>query len=244
MARLQHLTALSLHPENAPDWPPAGLAYSALTTSSNLVHLAIGDTSCPHGVWPYMFPTSRKLPHLTALELRAVNNDCADLPSWYASDLTNLVGCCPSLYAAGFLSLQHGPCVSELRKLTALTRLSLYYCQDDPDNFEGSMRGLAAVTRLRDLDVLHDTADVKVASLLPLTSLTALTKLRAQLDSAFDRAVYISLTTKMQVSQSSRDPLHGQGLWHLVPVGLMMVTLGIIVTAGHSTLYKGTYRCQ
>jgi hypothetical protein len=232
MARLQHLTELALHPENEPDWPPAGPAYSALTASSRLVQLTICDTSCPQGVWPYVFPTSRKLPHLTALELRPVNNDCADLPSWSAADLRNLVSCCPSLCAAGALSLQHGPCVSELHKLTALTRLRLYYCQDDPDSFEGSMRSLAAVTRLRDLEVLHHTADVIVASLLPLTSLTALTKLRAQFDSAFEHGVHISLSTKMQVSQSSMDPLHAQGLWHLFPVGLMMVTLAMLVTAG------------
>jgi hypothetical protein len=203
MSRLQHLTSLSLHPEDDPYWPPAGPAYSALTASSKLVQLEICDTSFPKGVWPYMFPASRKLSHLTALELRGETNYIAALSLCSASDLSNLVSCCPSLCAVGALWLHHGLHVSELHKLTALTRLRVHYYPDDPDCFEDSMRGLAAVSRLQDLEVLHVGSYVKVASLLPLTKLTALTRFQAHIDTGSRLRMDIKLSTKTQVSPSN-----------------------------------------
>jgi hypothetical protein len=73
--------------------------------------------------------------------------------------------------------LEHGTHVSELQKLKGLTELCVYYCIGSVAAFEQSLKGLAAVTQLRRLHVELDSQDLSTASLLPLTRLTALTKL-------------------------------------------------------------------
>ena len=64
-----------------------------------------------------------------------------------------------------------------MRKLTALTNLSVYYDLTSPESFGESVRGLAAVTQLRRLKLVHVSQKIHAASLLPLTRLTALTDL-------------------------------------------------------------------
>jgi hypothetical protein len=176
---LQHLTRLSILPEpiSALKWPPAGPAYSALTTSSNLVHLALTDITCPEGIWPHVFPAARKLPHLTAFSMHAIcMPDCPVLcPTWGAADLSSLVSCCPGLCDIEALSVQPGAHVSELRKLTALTHLLIDF--KGPDSFDESVRGLAGLDQLHFLELVQVSPTFKVASLLPLTSLTALRQL-------------------------------------------------------------------
>jgi hypothetical protein len=156
-----------------------------------------------------MFTTSSKLPHLTALELRGETDyNIAALSLCSASDLSNLVSCCPGLCAAGALWLRHGLHVSELHKLTALTRLRVHYYPEDPDCFQELMRGLAAVSRLQDLEVLHVGSRVKVASLLPLTNLTALTKFQAHIDTPDRLGMDIKVSIKTQVSRWNMQPSH------------------------------------
>ena len=179
LAQLQHLTRLSILPEpiSALKWPPAGPAYSALTASSSLVYLALTDVTCPEGIWPHVFPAARMLPHLTAFSVHAICMPDVPVlcPTWGAADLSSLVSCCPGLCDIDALSVQPGVHVSELHKLTALTHLLVDF--KGPDSFDESVRGLAGLKQLHFLELVQVGPTFKVASLLPLTSLTALTRL-------------------------------------------------------------------
>lgn len=93
------------------------------------------------------------------------------------ADFSSLVGCCPGMCRVDALFLQPGLHVSELHKLTALTRVCLHNMSDSPGSCGESARGLAAVTQLRHLDLRQLSQSFKIASLLPLTSLTSLTRL-------------------------------------------------------------------
>jgi hypothetical protein len=70
--------------------------------------------------------------------------------------------------------------VSELHKLTALTFLGVVYGRDSASAFQQSLKGLAAVTQLQELSVFLDSTELTAASLLLLTSITALTKLEVR----------------------------------------------------------------
>lgn len=72
LARLHHLTKLHLHRSLDPDWPAAGPAYPALAASSSMVELTLYFNTVgvlPAGVWQYVFPAGRKLPHLRDLNI-------------------------------------------------------------------------------------------------------------------------------------------------------------------------------
>jgi hypothetical protein len=188
LSRLQHLTSLSLLPANRIQWPPAGPAYSALTASSSLVQLVLCHTGMPDGVWQHVFPAACRLPFLTRLDLESAKNAShwvALAPSWDDADFCRLVSCCPNLCEVGGMTLKvelhfsglhnehHELRVPELQKLTCLTRLRVRLDTWDNDHYGVCMRGLAAVTQLRHLTVAAG-AGFSAASLLPLTSLTAL----------------------------------------------------------------------
>ena len=183
MTRLQHLTRLSLQPsavrrmQDGPFWPQPGPIYSALTASSRLVHLGLPFTKAG-GIWPHVFASAQQLSHLISLHLQD-GFFPSDLTSrWGAADVASLVSSCPSLRYVGSLSMQHGVHVSELRKLTALTRLDVRYCSKlTHDEVEKSTTGLACVTQLRSLDVKLYIRWMTMDVLLPLTHLTALTYL-------------------------------------------------------------------
>jgi hypothetical protein len=87
LARMQHLTRLSLEADNVVEWPAAAPAYSALTARSSLVELEFLDAYFAHGVWPHVFPASQKLPHLTSLVVwGSVNQDgLITPPPWVCS---------------------------------------------------------------------------------------------------------------------------------------------------------------
>jgi hypothetical protein len=181
MARLQSLTRLIIAPVSIA-LPPPGPAYSALTASSSLVELDLSDAELPTGVWPYVFPSSCKLPHLTSLLFGAWHDNIDDAvvthPRWSAADFPSLVSCCPSLRCVENMFLQPGLHVSELHKLTSLTHVGLYYSSDSGDGCSEIIRGLAVISQLHSLDMETQTPEffeLPMASLLPLISLTALT---------------------------------------------------------------------
>jgi hypothetical protein len=74
--------------------------------------------------------------------------------------------------------MQHGRHVSELQKLTALTSVHLLFYEGDADEFGESFQGLASVTQLREVVLALDEEDFSRGWLLPLTRLTALTRLQ------------------------------------------------------------------
>jgi hypothetical protein len=183
IGRLQHLTALLLDTlEGLGDWPPPGPAYNAFTGSSSLVSVTLDELKLPEGVLPYVFPAARKLPHLTTVCIQDFV-DTADggaTPAWSPADLSSLMECCPNLGNIDRAFLHTGPHVSELHKLTALTRLDVVFVPGDLPAYEESLRGLAAITQLQDLSFEMTRNNLTVGSLLPLTDLTALTSLSCE----------------------------------------------------------------
>jgi hypothetical protein len=178
MARLQHLTALSLQPSNGLPWLPVGAAYAALTASSSLVCLEVCHTRCPEGIWQHVFPAGRVLQHLTSFSLLdARDAEGAPLPgpAWGAADLASLVSCCSNLRSIAGMPLQPGRHVSELHKLSALTHLGVQYGQGA---LGVSVSGLAAVTQLQKLDLTLGCQACPATALLSLTSMSALTEFR------------------------------------------------------------------
>jgi hypothetical protein len=177
MSRVQQLTRLWLHMDGFA-WPPPSPAYSALTASTTLVELELVDPTLPAGIWPHMFPPMRQLPDLTKLIVGSMWVVHNPLPAWGAADLSSLVSCCPNLWEGLNMLVQPGLHVSELHKLTALRRLDLVYSPgSSAASLEDSVKGLAAITQLKFLDVWLDSPDLTGASFMPLTSLTALKKL-------------------------------------------------------------------
>jgi hypothetical protein len=190
MTRLQRLTRLSfkLHPRAGIKWPADAPAFSALTASSNLVHLEILNVRWPEGIWRHVFSPQHKLLHLTCL---IFSQRAAPVPSWGVLEISSLVSCCPSLCQAGMLTLQPGLHVSELHKLTALTSLTVSCPCDGGDDGGGDgvqplvggdgvephVLGLAAVTQLKRLVLKQASQEFQAVSMLPLTRLKALTKM-------------------------------------------------------------------
>jgi hypothetical protein len=173
MTHLQHLMHLEVYIDG---WPVAGPAYSGLTASSSVVELGIDQVNLRVGVWPHVFPATRKLLHLTFLHFGSA--DWLNVPSaWGAEDMRWLVECCPKLHRLYSIAVQHGPHVSELHKLSALTSLDVLYAGSDAAAFEGSVKGLVPITYLRHLGIVLERDAVTISSLLPLTSMTALTSL-------------------------------------------------------------------
>jgi hypothetical protein len=77
--------------------------------------------------------------------------------------------------------VQHGLHVSELHKLTALTRLCVTYEDSQLSLIDDSLRGLAELTQLHFLRLEINTGDdLAPGVFLPLTSLTGLTALEYQ----------------------------------------------------------------
>jgi hypothetical protein len=163
------------------------------------VRLEFCPTECPDGIWQYVF-ASHKLLHLTELKLpdTAEWGEGVPYPSWGAADISSLISCCPNLRVAETLSIQPGLHVSELHKLTALTCLSVNIDRPDWFEYEGSVSGLAAVTQLRRLIVGLGSDTVKVARLLPLTSLTALRLLAVEVNNV-DEDEHLWLDTPVSV---------------------------------------------
>jgi hypothetical protein len=134
-----------------------------------------------------MFPAAHKLPHLKYLYVN-IESDFwgSGSPSeWGSAHVSSLVSCCPNLCLIDELDMQLGPHVSELHKLTALTKLRAMYGSGDLPACQQSLRGLAALTQLRELS-FEFSAEVTVASLLPLTSLTALTEFECHWQPSLD----------------------------------------------------------
>ena len=105
----------------------------------------------PSQSWPHVFAASQTLPHLTSLLLRGavIDGGLITHPPWCAADLSSVVRCCPSLCRVETDRLQPGLHVSEMHKLTALTKLRLgYYDVDTSGSLCECVRGIASLTQL------------------------------------------------------------------------------------------------
>lgn len=151
---------------------------------------------------------TRKLPHLTSLVLEDTIGLGGALlgPLWGAADISCLVSCCPNLASIETMYLQPGLHVSELYKLTDLTRLHVYYRLFGADSIDESVLGLAAVTQLQYLS-LRVSPNLSFGSLLPLTSLTALKRLEVQRSTSADVANQFVAYSTTQVSPFGREIL-------------------------------------
>lgn len=150
----------------------------------------------PEGVLQFVFPAQRQLPHLTylrfgnTLDLRD-DVPIAPPPVWAAADLSRLVDCCPKLCTFVDVSLQHGTHVSILSRLQDLRTLHVQYGDFDGvgldafplvierTDYAATVKGLATLSQLYCLHCKDGGWLVeKFFTLLPLTSLTALTALQ------------------------------------------------------------------
>ena len=141
--------------------PPAA-AFAALTASSKLQHLDVSECKLPEGVWQYMFPAGRQLPHLMTLAFSAA-----------APEGGRLVSCCPALQSLAIAKLEcTGDLLSSLQGLSGLHTLHLEpsWC-----NCEG-FQGVVQLEGLRKLKVLNPShfADKLLLQLTQLQHLTSL----------------------------------------------------------------------
>jgi hypothetical protein len=137
------------------------------------------------------------------------------------------------------MCLHPGAHASELRKLACLTSLHVHYgsiMQHGRESFAASVRGPAALTQLRLLEVKQPefgtaARRVKVPSLLPLTGLTTLTELSVRLndnddgsdsddnDGDHNNAVYSGPQLHLHATQVSK--------------ALRTLALAVLVTKSH-----------
>jgi hypothetical protein len=207
MARLQHLTSFVMAPRDGVlyggvDWPFPCPQYSALTASSSLVRLQLHNP--PGGIWQDVFPTTRTLPHLTSFSVAPHIDAPTEQPYWNQGDLVSLISCCPNLCSVDGISVQHGAHVSELRKLTALTRLYVHYDDQAVMLVGDTLNGLAQLTQLHSLRlVISAFDDLAPGRFLPLTSLTALTALELLHHDSDGRQQEAEFRTKVRSAQLS-----------------------------------------
>jgi hypothetical protein len=173
LARLTALRQLTLE-RSTGEWPQQQLStYSALTASSNLQELHIGDNSIPAAAWAHVFPAGRKLPHLHSLD--------AEGPSRLGSaGIDRLASCCPALQRAT-IDTRAEASLAPFTSLTALTSLEL---RNSPVSPAAIRSDLAALSQLQLLQFKFSQPapgpDGVAASVLqqlaPLTALTGLTR--------------------------------------------------------------------
>jgi hypothetical protein len=140
-----------------------------------LAEFRVSADALPVGVWPFVFPAARTLPHLTEFRASFLHgcNDPAMPRAWGAADVARLVNCCPNLCNLD-LAMQHGAHVSELHKLSALKVLEVNFGPTDGSTLPATMHGLVALTQLEDLRLAFHCCSMGMGSLLPLTRLTSL----------------------------------------------------------------------
>jgi hypothetical protein len=193
LARLPVLQELVLGDVDG-DWPQQLSLYSALTASSSLQVLNINGCDIHHAAWQHVFPAGRKLQHLHTL----TTYECCteEDPSFHCADFPHIIRCCP-----GLKSLDHGPTTdAQLESLGALTTLTRLELGPVSQRAVGAVTGL---TQLQDLK-LHlaaaadDEAELGLRDLIPLTTLTRLTKL----SSGADDAIRVDLSSVSGASQS------------------------------------------
>ena len=131
-------------------------AYAALSASSKLRLLDIGMCILPAGVWQYMFPTGRQLPHLTCIHMCRVMEPSGSYAP--APEGSRLVSCCPGLAWLDMQMLSYGTELISVRELTGLTTLSLAAW---PHLIADCLRDVAQLTRLRELHLNCDSNAVQ-----------------------------------------------------------------------------------
>jgi hypothetical protein len=77
-------------------------AYSALTASSKLRHLAVQSCRLPVDAWQHLFPVGKQLPHLTELSLEF---DSPPTHQHVTCASNSLVSCCPGLQSLRLIGL-------------------------------------------------------------------------------------------------------------------------------------------
>jgi hypothetical protein len=129
---LQQLTHLDLR-GSLDDSPSAD--YSALTASSKLHHLNIGQCTLPDDVWQQVFPAGPGmqpawLPHLRDLRIDRLHHPeggALSRQAVVAPDISRLVTCCPGLRSLDMWRLKYS--ATALAALTGLSNLTeLHMC--------------------------------------------------------------------------------------------------------------------
>jgi hypothetical protein len=175
LGQLQELTWLRLSGVLDSLTAPAP-AYSALTGSSRLQHLALFDSQLPPGAWQHVFARPRP-----ALQELAVHNHAMRSPR----DVESIVTACPGLQR---LTLEFGSSTAlaeaqsqqMLAPLARLSQLSMFEVKNvDDAAVAAASAALAQLSGLRSLSLFDFHADLTTAGLLVLTALQSLTFLSA-----------------------------------------------------------------
>ena len=165
--------------------PPVA-AYAALTASSKLQLLNISYSVLPESVWLQMFPTHRRLPYLTSLDISRVTlvHRTRFLLSNDAPECSCPVRCCPGLQELemqGLLTF-----TTLLTPLQGLSKLHTLHLNPPRSGISpGDLRGVSQLTGLKELSLSFSGGDFGrngMFLLLPLTQLKQLTLLECVYD--------------------------------------------------------------
>jgi hypothetical protein len=207
LARLTALQTLRIFSIGG-DLPQELSLFSALTASSNLQHLQLSGF-VKSRAWTHMLPAGRMLPQLrtfTALASVFYEQQDYDVFAQSPADVSRIVSSCPGLQEVCYRPWPgHDACIDPLQSLTALTKLHICSTQRD------AVCSLAALTRLQDLEVsvvpdrvrLDMTDVMKHKHLVPLTALTALTRLATSLDPDGSRGHWLEWYEEHQVPEQA-----------------------------------------
>lgn len=161
---------------------PVAAAFSALTASSKLRNLTISECMLPEGIWQHVFPTGRRLPHLTSLDISHPKDEddsedssedaedpCEDPVA--APDAEYLVRCCPGLLSLNMLGLQSSTeSLATLQELTKLQKLCFHI------EAWHRVQELSGLTGLRHLEIVVEESQRDEKGLpMQLTELQQLT---------------------------------------------------------------------
>jgi len=149
--------------------PPSPAAYSVLTASSSLQHLALPSGQLPAGAWQQMFPPGRCLPELRHLFLPAEDNG-GGRQQLSPADMQAMVACCPALACLSLGPQLAVSTAAPLQQLTGLTILRMHA------SFQDCAPSIARLTGLQELSLGAEEAGdrVTVSGLLQLTVLQQL----------------------------------------------------------------------
>jgi hypothetical protein len=162
LQQLQHLSHLRVGSWCAVgEGKPSATAFSALSASSDLQHLDVSWCTFPRGVWKYLIPAGRQLPHLQELNISWVKRPSGRSSVKFTaaptgSILASWTACCPGLMRLPMVGLQCSYSSRLLAPLRGLTVLHTLHLPTFRDKDLQTLQPVCRLTGLRELSVWFD----------------------------------------------------------------------------------------